>query len=130
MISGIDAYLMNTAGGFITSIKTLYSEIEGIVRINYLKEIGANPSFSQLINYVEGKASVKFGSYNSLGFPGIFYEYLKEVVFRSFDLKQGIVNLSRHSTSHGVAKSTDYTKAKAFEAILVLDQIYFYFNLK
>jgi len=124
--AGIDAYLLETHAGYITCVKTLYSEIEGIVRMRYVAEKGKNPDFAQLLEYVKEKAQGKFGLRKSLGFSEEFYRYLKEIVFRNFDLKTGQVDLSRHTVSHGVAKQTEYTRNKAMQAILILDQMYFY----
>jgi len=122
--SGIRAYLAND---FIACIKTLYSEIEGIVRIAYVRETNKkNLNFSELTKYVQMKTKSKFVSLKSLGFPDVFFKYLNEVIFRDFDLQTGKVDLSRHSTSHGVAKAEDYTKAKALQGILVLDQMSFF----
>ena len=78
------------------------------------------------MNYIEQKAKNKFISMESLGFPDIFYKYLKEVLFKSFDLKKDEVDLSRHSTAHGVAKPEQFTKDRALQAILTLDQMYRY----
>jgi len=129
IMAGIEAYLKETDADYITSIKTLYSEIEGIIRINYVNDNpGKRPSFRDLSSYVNQKAGVKFASDNSLGFPDVFFEYLKEVVFKEFNLDTGQVDLSRHSVSHGVAKSGDYNQMKALQGILVLDQMSFYIN--
>lgn len=124
--AGIDAYLLETRAGYITCVKTLYSEIEGIVRIRYVVEKGKDPNFEELINFVKEKAQGKFGPRKSLGFPDVFYDYLKETIFQNFDLKTGQVDLSRHTVSHGVAEQMEYTRTKAMQAILILDQMYFY----
>lgn len=124
--AGIEAYLLGTETGYINCVKTLYSEIEGIVRISYVNEKGKDPSFAELIDYTKQKTEGKFGPRESLGFSDIFYRYLNEVVFRNFDLTTGQVDLSRHTVSHGVADQTKYTKNKALQAILILDQMYFY----
>jgi hypothetical protein len=124
--AGIDAYLAQTESGYINSLKTLYSEIEGIVRIRYVAEKKKSPTFAELVGYVKEKAEGKFGAQGSLGFPDVFYRYLNETIFQNFDLATGQVDLSRHSVSHGVAEATEYTGAKAIQAILTLDQMYFY----
>ena len=125
--AGIEAYLSATETGYINCVKTLYSEIEGIVRIRYVQDRGANPNFAQLVEYVKDKAQGKFGPRGTLGFPEEFYQYLKELVFKNFDLQTtGQVVLSRHSVSHGVADQKQYTRTKALQAILILDQMYFY----
>jgi len=127
--AGIEAYLQNVESGFINCIKNLSSEIEGIIRINYLNETGrGKASFSELINYLINKGKAKSGSNYSLFLPIPFLKYLKNVFFANFDLKKGNVKLSRHSSSHGVAKPEDYKKMKALQTILILDQIYFYLS--
>ena len=124
--AGIDAYLSETQEGYITCVKTLYSEIEGIVRIRYVAEKGKDPNFKELINFVKEKAEGKFGPRKSLGFSDVFYQYLNETIFQNFDLKTGQVDLSRHTVSHGVAEQMEYTRMKAMQAILILDQMCFY----
>jgi hypothetical protein len=111
---------------YINCVKTLYSEIEGIIRISYVREKKKNPSFIELVGYTKRKADGKFGARESLGFSDVFYRYLNEVVFKNFDLGTGQVDLSRHIVSHGGADQTQYTKNKAIQAILILDQMYFY----
>jgi hypothetical protein len=124
--AGIDAYLSGTQAGYINCVKTLYSEIEGIIRMRYVAEKGEDPNFAQLMEYVKEKAQGKFGLRKSLGFSEEFYRYLKEIVFRDFDLTTGQVDLSRHSVSHGVAEQIKYTRTKAIQAVLTIDQMYFY----
>jgi hypothetical protein len=124
--AGIETYLLGTEAGYINCVKTLYSEIEGIVRISYVNEKGKDPSFADLVEYTKQKAEGKFGPRESLGFSDVFYRYLNEIVFKNFDLTTGQVDLSRHTVSHGVADQTKYTKNKALQAILILDQMYFY----
>jgi len=124
--AGIDAYLSETPAGYINCVKTLYSEIDGIVRMRYFDEKKKKPSFLELVDYVKQKAEGKFGPRGSLGFSDVFYRYLNEVVFSDFDLTTGQVDLSRHSALHGVADQTKYTRNRAMQAILILDQMYFY----
>ena len=58
--------------------------------------------------------------------PDDFDVYLWEFYFSSFELERGDINLSRHSLAHGVAKESEFNKIKAFQAILIMDQISFY----
>ena len=78
--------------------------------------------------YVNEKSKNKFTSINSMAFPSFFYDYLQKNIFKNFDLETGEVDLSRHRSSHGVAHFSKYTKEKALQAILVLDQIFFFIN--
>ena len=125
--AGIKAYLLGTEEGYINCVKTLYSEIDGIVRMRYVVEKKKKrPSFHELIDYVKQKSEGKFRPRESLGFSDVFYRYLNEVVFRDFDLATSQIDLSRHSVLHGVADQTKYTRIRAIQAILILDQMYFY----
>ena len=65
-------------------------------------------------------------SHNSLIMAKPFTNYLKNFLFKNFDLESGKIDLSRHSLAHGVAKEEDYTRVRALQMILILDQIYFY----
>lgn len=126
--SGIKCYLGNDTKGFIACIKILLTEIEGIIRLHYFKETGKGKDvhIPDLINYVFDKGKTKTGSEASLFFPRNFLYYLKEAIFPKFDLEKGDIALSRHTSSHGVAKVEDYSKTRAVQMILILDQLYFY----
>jgi hypothetical protein len=126
--SGIHSYLSDDAEGFIACIKILLTEIEGIVRLHYFKETGKGKDvhIPNLINHVFDKGNIKTGSEESLFFPRDFLYYLKEAIFPQFDLERGDIALSRHTSSHGVAKAEDYSKIRAVQMILILDQLYFY----
>jgi len=127
--AGIKAYLQNDESGFINCIKTLSTEIEGIIRLHYLDETNrGRASFSDLIDYLISKGKAKSSSDYSLFLPLPFLKYLKDVFFANFNLEGGDVKLSRHSSSHGVAKPEDYKKIKALQTILTLDQVYFYLS--
>jgi hypothetical protein len=94
--------------------------------LEYFKEHGKKPQFKELMDYIKQKAETKFNAVSSLGFPNEFYEYLEKTVFKNFDIATGKLDLSRHTTAHGYANPDDFNKAKALQAILILDQIYFY----
>lgn len=124
--AGLAAYYMNDKNGFINCIKTLTSEIEGIVRLQYFGETNkSKATFKELIKHIVDKGKAK-SSEDSLFLPLHFLEYLEKVFFADFDLSSGKVELSRHSSCHGVAKEEDYRKIKALQTILVLDQLFFY----
>lgn len=126
--AGINAYLQNTPDGFVNCIKNLLTEIEGILRKLYLAEKARGDRVTQgdLISYIIQKAKAKTASDHSLFFPLQFLKYLQDVIFADFDLEAGSITLSRHSSSHGVATPQQYTKSRALQLILILDQIYFY----
>jgi hypothetical protein len=128
LMAGINSYLDDNEEGFITCIKTLLPEIEGIIRLQYFSETGKGKDVCvpDLISHIIKKGSAKTGSELSLFLPRAFFEYLKDCVFAKFDLEAGKVSLSRHTSSHGVARTEDYSKIRALQMILILDQVYFY----
>ena len=127
--AGIDAFLGRTKSDYINCIKTLYTEIEGIMRLLYFKEtgkgsrIGQKEFIGQLIEIGERYTGTDS---NSLLLPQQFLKYLTENVFANFNVDTGMVDLSRHSVAHGAAEGKEYTSERALQGILILDQIYFY----
>ena len=128
LLAGINAFHRSDNEGYINCIKTLLTEIEGIIRLQYFSDTGKSKDvkISDLLKYLIEKGKIKSGSDYSLFLPIPFLKYLEDVVFSNFDLATNKIDLSRHSSSHGVAKADDYTKIKALQMILILDQIYFY----
>ncbi|HUU49990.1 MAG TPA: hypothetical protein VMW81_03395, partial [Nitrospinota bacterium] len=123
-----NAYLRDDDDGYINCLKTLLPEIEGIIRLKYFQDTskGKQVKMSELLNYITEKGKVRSGSDYSLFLPLPFLNYLNEVIYVGFDLESGEIDLSRHSISHGVAEVKDYTKIRALQTILVLDQIYYF----
>jgi hypothetical protein len=124
--AGISAFLQGSNSGYINCINTLYPQIEGIIGSEFFKEHGKRPSFKELKEYIRNRAQNRFSSEDSLGFPEYFYEYLDKDIFQEFDLSTGKIDLARHSLAHGYAKQEDFTKVKALQALLILNQIFFY----
>jgi hypothetical protein len=124
--AGISAFLEGSQSGYINSINTLYPQIEGIMGYEFYEEFGRKPNFKELKEYIHHKAERRFPDKASLGFPDYFYRYLEKNIFQDFDLTTGKIDLSRHSLTHGYAKPEDFTKAKATQALLVLNQLFFY----
>ena len=97
IMAGIEGYLSGTQSGNIVALKTLYSEIEGVIRIKYCKENKTGyAKFSDLFNYIEMKGSEKFQT-ASLAFPETFYRYVRQHVFANFDIQAADVPMSRNS---------------------------------
>lgn len=126
--AGINAFLSFDNAGYINCIKTLLTEAEGIIRLQHFEDTGKdkNVRVTELLDYLIERRKTKSGSEHSLLLPLPFLEYLKNVVFSRFDLASGQVDLSRNSSSHGVAPYTAYTRTRALQGIFILDQIYFY----
>lgn len=124
--AGISAFLQGNNSGYINCINTIYPQIEGIMGFDFFKEHGKKPTFNELKEYIKNKAQNRFSSKDSLGFHEYFYEYLDKDIFQKFDLSTGKIDLARHSLAHGYAKQEDFTKAKALQALLILNQLFFY----
>ena len=124
--AGLNAYKEGSDEQVINCIKNLISEAEGIVRLHFHRNMGRKPTTRELMEYVSARGKKAFPSSGSLAFPGLFYEYLENSLFRSFDLKDQTVELSRHSAAHGVAAPNQYTRTRALQVILALDQIHHY----
>lgn len=125
--AGINAFLDNTEEGNINCVKNLLTEVDGILRIQYHLDTGeGSPLGPQLLEHISEKGKAKTDSADSLFFPELFLSYLKDVVFRKFKLGTGQLDLSRHTSSHGVAAAAEYTRARALHSILVLDQMNYY----
>ena len=127
--AGIDAFNQESCYGYINCINTLHAEIEGVIRQFYSIE---NPDrdklpFPVINEFVKTRAERKFRSNDALGLPQYFMKYFKEVYLKDFNSKTGQIDLSRHSTAHGVAPAEVYTKTRAIQAILLLDQLFFIF---
>jgi len=126
--AGINNFLKNDDEGFISAIKILYPEIEGILGILFANETKTYSNKSEiLLNFLKNKGLSRTNDSQSMLFPEFFSNFLQEYLFPTFDLiKDKKITLSRHTNSHGVVNSEEYTQIKALQAILILDQIYFF----
>ena len=127
--AGIDAFLRKNKSDYINCIKTLYSEIEGIMRSLYYQDSGERTrNIQKLIDRLIEVGERRTEDDQSLLLPQYFLNYLTESIFKEFDPTTGEVDLSRHSALHGVALGEDYKPERALQALLTLDQIYFYLS--
>ena len=119
--TGIERYLEKD---FISAIHVLYPRIEGIMRHIFL---GTTERSSQN-NLVDKLTAVaeENNPDSCLFIPNNFSDYLKRFYFNNFDLEKGDLDISRNTIGHGIAKEEDFDKIKAFQAILILDQMFFY----
>lgn len=129
--AGLDAFLQDAPSGFITCIKTIGTEIEGILRSQYVEDKGkAVRPAKILIQHIVDRGKQKAGAEGSLLLPDYFLTYLKDKVFAAFDpasvSTKVAISVARHSVSHGAASPASYTKQDALQMILVLDQIHFF----
>jgi len=127
--AGLEAYYQDTISGYINCIKNLITEAEGIIREACFRITGKKkPTIKEIKKFVIDTATKKFSGTDSIGFPKLFSKYLDEEVFKDFDISKMKNKPSRHTVAHGIAKLDNYTKIKAFQTILLLDQINFFLN--
>lgn len=125
--AGIGAFLQDTDAGNILCIKTLLTEIEGVLRQLYSIDKQAAPAGQrQFIDYLRDLGEIKTEKEESLYFPAQFAGYLNRVIFGGFKPDSPDIRMSRHSSSHGIAPAGEYRRTHALQCILALDQILFY----
>lgn len=125
--AGVNSYLINSDEGYINCIKNLYSEIEGILGLLlYTDTKNYSVKSEKFLEYLKEKGLKRTKSKASLIFPEFFTDFLQNYLFPQFSLVKNDIGLSRHTSGHGVAEVESYTKARAIQAILILDQIFFY----
>ncbi|MEF8847380.1 MAG: hypothetical protein V5A57_03070 [Candidatus Paceibacterota bacterium] len=125
---GLNEFLENNQRGDISCIKILVSEIDGVIREIYYQETGKGKAkTSDLKDFVKEKGRRKGGDDSSLLLPAAFFDYLDDKFYDQFDLAKGGPEVARPSSTHGVVDPEKYTHDKALQAILTLDQLYFYF---
>jgi hypothetical protein len=115
------------ADEYIATIKISLTEIEGLLSAAYREVHGKGARIKKLLEFAIASAEERAGSPNTLLFPSGFGQYLKRYTFADFDPKgvPGIAG-SRHAVGHGAASSETYTKIRALQALLTLDQLAFY----
>lgn len=122
--AGLEAF---KNGDYVSSIKNILTEIEGILANIHLAEVGSPAKTRKLLEHAVNKGVVKADGEASLLFPEDFLEYLSSVTYADFDPSNPVTaSASRHTVSHGVATGEAYTSARATQVILTLDQIAFY----
>lgn len=128
--AGLDAYKQGTPRGFTNAYKNLSTEVEGILRAQYSEDKGGpgarHMRIGDFIEHVIAKESAKEGRGTSLTLPTHFLTYLKDHLFGRFDEAAGNTPMSRNLAGHGVAAAGEYTQDRALQAILTLDQLWFF----
>jgi hypothetical protein len=122
--SAIEAFLREDS---VATIKTLITEIEGIVCDGHEAVTGSRAKASVAIDWALKNAETNAGTPFSLMLPREFSRYLKESIFANFDPQTGTGQFgSRHAVGHGASPEDAYTQVRALQVILTLDQFAFY----
>ncbi|WP_454762273.1 hypothetical protein [Caulobacter segnis] len=115
-------------GRYISSIKTLLTEIEGILREQHVPRAPGRQGIEKVLS-VAFEEVIAFAGADSIYFPEQFVTYLRTSVFAHFDPDQPSSDATRNTVSHGCATTQAYTGVRALQTILVLDQINRYLTL-
>ncbi len=124
ILTAIDRFISKD---YISTSSILYPRLEGLMRsFSPQNSFGKKHTQQTLI---ESAISVTDdnGSPNMLLLPEKFRTYLKEIYFCSFD-PNNPQGLSRNTIAHGVAPIDAFTEKAAIIALLILDQLSFYFT--
>jgi len=122
--SAMDAF---NRGDSVAVIKTLVTEIEGILCDAHAAATGTRGKLGAALDFAAGRVAEKSGSTDTLMFPEAFGRYLKASTFADFDPVSGSgLTSSRHAVGHGAAPQDSYTQLRALQVILTLDQFAFY----
>lgn len=126
LLSGISAY---NSGNYIASIKTLITEIQSLIISKMIIDPSNSLNLNQYKEYIKNNGIDKFKSEMSLFLPDLFYKYIKVNIFSKFtQFGIDIIDTGRHSVAHGNTDSAAYTRERAFQIILTLDQLFYYLN--
>lgn len=109
-------------GRHISSIKTLLTEVEGILRERHVPRTPGRQGMEKVLA-VAFEDLLKFAGPDSIYFPQQFVSYLSSSVFAHFDPEQPAREATRNTVGHGRAPGEAYTAVRALQTILVLDQI-------
>lgn len=119
--SGIDGFHRND---FVSTIKNLSSEIEGIIRLSY-PQLNKKTTMNELKEYIADRTTKKFYFDDPLCLPTKFKDYLNNYFFKNFEPTQDTISCGRHPVSHGLLASEAYTKANALKLVLILDSLFY-----
>ncbi len=112
-----------TEGRHIPSLKTLMSEIEGILREGHVPRGEGRQGIGKVLADAFETVLQAAGE-DTMYFPIQFVEYLRKSIFAPFDPQQPADEATRNTLAHGRASVSAYTAVRALQTILVLDQIY------
>lgn len=120
--SGINNFIR---GDYIASIKTLISEIEGLLSIAYKLETNKELNFKDecLCEYIKNKTSNRtLHRLNSSG----FIDYIDKSIYKKGMKKTLVRNGTRHTVTHGRATIDAYNLERNIQVILTINQLFYY----
>lgn len=121
--SAVNAYKTDDP---VAVLKIILTEIEGILANAHRAATGRGAKLKTLLSFTVQAAERKAGAPDTLLLPATFARYLEAYTFASFDPSIGPgASVSRHAVGHGAAEAEAYTRTRALQALLTLDQIAF-----
>lgn len=110
----------------VAVIKTVLTEIEGVLNAAHRAIHGRGAKIDRLLAFAAESAERKAGSPHTLLLPEAFVSYLTARTFAHFDPTLGNGSAGcRHAVGHGEAAADTYTQVAALQALLTLDQFAF-----
>lgn len=113
---------------YIASIKTLMTEIEGILRDRHVPRSQGRQGMEKVLSIAFEEVLNNAGP-GTMYFPEQFVAYLKGSIFAPFDPEQPATDATRNTVVHGKAPIDAFTAARALQIILALDQIHRYLTV-
>ena len=125
----VESLLYFNKSWYINCLKNLWTEIEWLLGIYYIWETwNTNYKINEIVDYIKNKiTNSEKSNLLTIWFNEKFTDFLIKNVFDFFDINTWKINISRHTIWHWVALSEEYTKIRALQYILVIDQLYYYF---
>lgn len=114
-------------GDDVATVTIVLTQIEGILNDAHRRAYGRGARLPKLLHFVANAGELKAGSPDTLLFPQSFRDYLTGSTFAQSDARTGRGSPgSRHSVGHGTAGEDAYTRTRALQAILTMDQLVFF----
>jgi len=127
--AGIGAYLQGDQAGYLLCMPRLYADIDCIMKSQFYADTGKDRVRGQQKAWSRHFADLGVaasGDETSLFLARHFQRYLEESFFAPFNIETGEIPPSRNSVLHGALGLEGYTRARALQAILILDQLCHY----
>lgn len=114
-------------GDDVSTVKIVLTEIEGVLNDAHRRTHGGGAKLPKLLRFAAAAGERKAGGPDTLLFPQPFRDFLLGSTFAQSDARSsGGRAGSRHAVGHGAAGEDAYTRARALQAILTMDQLVFF----
>lgn len=112
---------------YVSAVTVLLTQIEGILNAAHWEVRGSGANMPNLLKFARSTAENKVGNNNTILLTKSFEKYLNDSTFGQSDGRDRFGKSgSRHSVSHGNASDDAYSRVRAIQAILTMDQLAFF----